>query len=143
MTLHFEILEEPTGKGRPIVTNSGHAFTPKRTVNYETRVQLEFQRQCPRQRFGDDQQLRMIIEAYYGVAKSDSKRKRQAKLDGMIRPTKKPDCDNVGKIIADALNGIAYRDDAQIVSMIVEKYYSAIPRVEVTIEEARHEGLLD
>lgn len=79
---------------------------------------------------------------YCALASSDSRKKRAAKLSGAIRPAKKPDCDNIGKIVADSLNGIAYKDDAQIVSMVIEKYYAEIPRVEVKITEVRqHEDL--
>ena len=53
---------------------------------------------------------------------------------GDIRPTKTPDYDNIGKIISDALNGVAYRDDAQIVEANISKYYSNLPRVEVMID---------
>ena len=53
---------------------------------------------------------------------------------GEIRPTVKPDWDNIGKIISDALNGIAYKDDAQVVSCTVEKRYSNTPCVEVWLE---------
>ena len=55
---------------------------------------------------------------------------------GIIRPTKKPDFDNIAKIICDALNGIAYKDDASIVSAIVEKYYADDdnPKVVATIQ---------
>lgn len=56
-------------------------------------------------------------------------------LDRKIRPTKKPDWDNIGKIICDSLNGVAYRDDAQIVDSMVRKFYSETPRVVVSIRE--------
>lgn len=56
-------------------------------------------------------------------------------LDHKIRPTKKPDFDNIGKVICDALNKIAYRDDSQIVDAQVRKFYSDRPRVVVTIME--------
>ena len=52
----------------------------------------------------------------------------------MTRPTKKPDLDNIIKAIADSLNGIAYKDDAQIVELKSKKFYSDTPRVEVTIK---------
>ncbi|WP_320408270.1 RusA family crossover junction endodeoxyribonuclease [Paraclostridium bifermentans] len=39
------------------------------------------------------------------------------------------------KAIADSLNGIAYKDDAQIVEVVSKKFYSERPRVEVTIED--------
>ena len=53
--------------------------------------------------------------------------------DGKIRPTKKPDADNIMKAVADALNGIAYKDDSQIVNVTIAKWYSDTPRVEVAI----------
>lgn len=152
--MKFSIPGEPTGKGRPRVVRNGaftRTYTPGKTATYENLVKLEYQRQCGAERFSDDAQLKMTVKAFYGLAVSDSKRKRRAKLNGAIRPTKKPDCDNVGKIIADSCNGLAYRDDCQIVEMIVEKHYAEIPRVEVEIveayidpfEEAQHETLCD
>lgn len=53
----------------------------------------------------------------------------------MIRPTKKPDTDNVLKVIADSLNQIAYKDDAQVVDASVRKFYSRNPRTVVCISE--------
>ena len=67
------------------------------------------------------------------IPKSVSKKKRGLMLEGMLRPTKKPDMDNVVKIIADSLNQIAYRDDTQIVDCQCRKFYSDDPRVEVRI----------
>lgn len=136
--MKFTIPGEPQGKGRPRVVRNGaftKTYTPEKTAAYENLVKLEFQRQCPGQYIADGPvNIRMVC--YYGLAKGDSRKKRQAKMDGAIRPTKKPDCDNVGKVVADSLNGIAYKDDAQIVSMTIDKYFAEIPRVEVTIEEA-------
>lgn len=136
--MRFTIPGEPQGKGRPRVVRNGaftRTYTPEKTASYENLVKLEFQRQCSGLYIGD-RPVSMKVVCFYGLASSDSKRKRQAKLDGAIRPTKKPDCDNVGKVVADSLNGIAYKDDAQIVSMTIDKYFAEIPRVEVTIEEA-------
>ncbi len=55
-------------------------------------------------------------------------------LNGIIRPTKRPDFDNIGKIICDSLNMIAYHDDSAIVDGRVRKFYSDVPRVEVIIK---------
>ena len=143
--MKFTIPGEPTGKGRPRVVKFGNrsmAFTPQKTVSYENLVKLEYQAQSEGECFGD-RQVRMNIKAYYGLPKSDSRNKRTAKLAGQIRPTKKPDIDNVYKIIADALNGIAYNDDSQIVSARIEKLYAETPHVDITIEEVQHETLFD
>lgn len=43
------------------------------------------------------------------------------------------DGDNLFKAITDALNGVAYFDDAQITRATIEKYQSAFPKVEVEI----------
>lgn len=78
--------------------------------------------------------VRLIVTAHFPIAASWSKKKQEAARLGEIRPTGKPDWDNAGKIISDALNGIAYRDDAQIVSATVEQFYSDRPRVDVRVE---------
>lgn len=54
-------------------------------------------------------------------------------------PYKKPDSDNIAKVVADALNGIAYDDDAQIADLTVIKRYTEDPCVKVTIEEISHD----
>ena len=61
------------------------------------------------------------------------KKKIELMEKGEIRPTIKPDLDNCVKIVADSLNGIAYKDDSQIVSVVADKYYSDTPRLELRI----------
>ncbi|NFS59368.1 RusA family crossover junction endodeoxyribonuclease, partial [Clostridium sporogenes] len=57
-------------------------------------------------------------------------------LLGIVRPTIKPDVDNIAKVILDSLNGLAYKDDKQIVTCGISKWYGEDPRVEVILEEA-------
>ena len=77
--------------------------------------------------------MSVTINAYFAIPKSFSKKKQQEAKDGLIRPTVKPDCDNIAKNINDALNGIVYPDDKQIIRLEVNKYYSENERVEVII----------
>lgn len=109
------------------------AYTPKKTKMYENLVKIEYERQCGRYKFPDDSMLDIRIFAYYGIPNSTPKKKRQGMVEGKIRPTKKPDFDNIAKIICDSLNGIAYKDDKMIVDGMFRKYYSEDPRVEVKI----------
>jgi len=141
MRAEFCIYGEPQGKGRPkFSTVNGHAraMTPDKTVLYENLVKTEYRNQSGK-RFPDDAMLDVRIFAYYSMPKSVSKKKRQAMLDKKLRPTKTPDFDNIGKVICDSLNGIAYRDDAQIVDAMVRKFYSDNPRVVVSISDIESE----
>ncbi len=140
MKIKFTILGEPQGKGRPRFANiNGKAITrtPDETVIYENLVVTEYRRQCGTARFPDTVPIDLRIRAYYSIPASASKKKQKQMEDGQIRPTKKPDWDNIGKIIADSLNKTAYRDDTQIVDAQVRKFYSNNPRVEVIMQDAQ------
>lgn len=131
--VQFIVPGGPVGKARPRMTRSGHAYTPEKTVSYENLVKMRFIEKYPDWvPVAGEAKIKLI--AYYPIPKSASKRKRIEMDIGTIRPTKKPDVDNIMKAIADALNGIAYVDDSQIVTAEVRKYYSATPRVEVEID---------
>ena len=131
--MKFDIPGEPMGKQRPRVTRYG-TYTPKKTVEYENWVKecycINTDRKCL------TGEIEAEMKVYMSIPKSTSKKKRQAMLEGEVRPTKRPDLDNIAKIILDSLNGIAYNDDKQVVSCKIEKWYGEVPRVEVTLEEA-------
>lgn len=139
--VRFSVLGEPKGKGRPRFTKNGHTYTPEVTVNYETLVACEYRRQCGEKRFGDDAMIGMRIVACYSIPKSTPLKRKRAMLDGLIRPTKKPDNDNIVKIVEDALNNVAYRDDKNVVDCIVQKYYSEQPKITVEIWNANYSKL--
>lgn len=130
----FEIKGQPMGKQRPKFTKVGKfakIYTPKETVNYETLVKLSYQQQC--KEYFDNQPLRVRIKAFYQIPKSYSFKKKMQCYDDKIKPTTKPDCDNIAKIICDALNTIAYDDDKQIIELTIEKHYGLEPMVLVAI----------
>lgn len=134
MVIRFTIPGEPKGKGRPRLGRSGHAYTPHDTAVYENLVKVCFKGEYPEfPPIGPDTGITVRITAYYGIPKSTSKKKRLAMLLEHLRPLKKPDCDNIVKIVCDALNGIAYHDDAQIYELYFIKKYSDTPRVEMSI----------
>ena len=138
MRIKFTALGEPQGKGRPIFSTYGgrvSARTPEKTVEYENRIMAVYRRANPGTKFPDGAMLDLRVVAFYGIPASASNKLRMAMLAGEVRPTKKPDADNILKAVADSLNGLAYRDDAQIVDTQVRKFYSAQPRIEVTIQE--------
>jgi Holliday junction resolvase RusA-like endonuclease len=131
-TIRFTVPGEPKSKLRHRTTNKGFNYTPKKTMEYENWV-----KQCYIIENGSkkvDGQIRATIRAYFTIPGSSSKKKKAQMVEGMLRPTKKPDTDNIAKAILDSLNSIAYDDDKSVVSLLVEKYYSESPRVEVVIE---------
>ncbi|MDD6796479.1 MAG: RusA family crossover junction endodeoxyribonuclease, partial [Clostridiaceae bacterium] len=82
--------------------------------------------------------IRATITAYYKIPKSYTKKRVQAIKEGLEYPQKKPDIDNCIKVILDALNGIAYEDDKQVVQVIaVKKWTEDIERVEFSLEEIK------
>ena len=132
----FTIEGEPQGKGRPrfsVVNGHVQTRTPDSTVIYENLVKLSYRYACKEPMYDKDTPLVVQIAAFYGIPKSASKKKRHEMQFEMIRPTKKPDIDNLCKVVMDSLNKIAYHDDAQVVQTTVSKYYSDYPRVSVKI----------
>lgn len=136
MTVQFTVLGKIKGKARPRMTKAGHTYTPSDTVTYEKAVQLMYKNQCKGIFFGDKQPIGIYIKAMFAIPKSYTKAKKELIQRGELLPTKKPDADNIAKIICDALNGIAYEDDVQIVNMYVDKVYtSGKERVDVWIRD--------
>lgn len=136
--MKFTIPGEPQGKARPRVVRNGdftRAYTPEKTASYENLVRLEYQSQCGNWFYDKEIPLAVTITAHFAPPASASKRKLAAMLDKLLFPMKKPDLDNVAKIVCDALNGIAYHDDAQIVTLHVRKLYAVMPKVDVEISE--------
>jgi Holliday junction resolvase RusA-like endonuclease len=133
MLVKFTIPGNPMGKQRARTLKTGRSYTPAETVNYETLVrQLYIAQNFSRQLAGE---IKGTITAYFPVPASASKKKREKMMSGEIRPTTKPDWDNIGKIICDSLNNLAYRDDSAIVECTVRKFYSDWPRVEIELWE--------
>jgi Holliday junction resolvase RusA-like endonuclease len=134
MQLQFIVPGEPQGKGRPRFGN-GRTYTPAKTVAYEqliARTAAEAMRHLPYEL--TDLPCYVRVDVYKGVPKSWSKAKRARALDGQEIPGK-PDLDNVAKGVLDAMNGVAYIDDTQVVRLLVQKQYSLEPRLVVTVKE--------
>ena len=137
--MRFEVLGKPQGKQRAKVSTFGgyaRAYTPEETVAYENRIMYAF-KQALNGKPSPYWETPVIVEirAFHGIPKSFSKKKRDEALNGKIRPQTKPDIDNVVKVVCDALNSVAYKDDTQVIKVVAEKYYADEPRVEVELNE--------
>ena len=136
MEITFTVPGKPVAKGRPKFSTAGgfvKTYTPAKTASYENLVKLMYTEAAKGKRFGDDEMLFVKIQAFFPIPSSASKTKKAEMLADHIRPIAKSDWDNIGKIICDALNGIAYKDDSRIVAGVVIKRYSETPGVIVHI----------
>lgn len=136
MTVSFTIPGPPKGKQRPRVVRKGkytRTYTPKQTVEYEKMVQACYEEQVGRAVLSIP--IRAIMVFYFPIPKSESKKRRELLSCEQTFHMKKPDIDNCIKIVTDALNGIAYKDDSAISEVIASKVYGKNPRVEVILEE--------
>ncbi|MDR1364369.1 MAG: RusA family crossover junction endodeoxyribonuclease [Oscillospiraceae bacterium] len=131
MKIKFTIQGDPRGKERPRVCfkhGKSFAYTPQRTSEYEENIRRSFKK-IINHKFERNIPLGIIITAYYPIPRHSSMKISKAMENDEILPTKKPDCDNVIKIILDALNKVCYEDDAQICNLKFEKHYSNMPSV--------------
>lgn len=125
----FFVNGEIVGKARPRVNTRTHqAYTPIKTKAYEAFLKRQFQ-----ERYGIirplDNPIKVEIIAIFGIPKSYSKRVRERMAAGIIKPNKKPDIDNISKIVLDAFNETVYKDDTQIIDLKVIKEYVKDPDV--------------
>jgi Holliday junction resolvase RusA-like endonuclease len=134
--LKFTVPGAPMGKGRPRVTTRGGKvatmYTPEKTVNYEGLVAHSAKVAMAGMTLMEGPAV-VHLEIVCPIPASWSKRKQLQAQNGEIKPTIKPDIDNVEKAIFDGLNGVVWRDDVQVVEVIKRKCYGGIPGVSVTI----------
>lgn len=122
MRVELTIPGEPQGKARAKIfrnkNGAAHGVTPDSTVLYENLIKLTYGKRPLL-----DGPIGMELTAFYRVPKSASKANKVLMTSGALRPCKKPDTDNIIKVVSDALNGHAYRDDAQVVEVTAVKLY--------------------
>lgn len=129
-------LIEPKPKERPrgtIINGHVRIYTPQTTEKYEKQVRTAWIRENGEIPIDGP----VVVRVHLGmkIPRSTTKTKKALMLARKERPTVKPDADNCAKSILDALNGVAYRDDNQIVDLIVRKFYTEIPCIKVVVSE--------
>jgi len=133
----FEVSGNPKGKGRPRFARRGNfvkTYTDSKTADYEAQI-----REAATRAMGSTEPLETPTSVYLyiriPVPASASKTAKKAMLSGGVRPTKKPDIDNIAKAYLDSMNGIVYLDDTQVISLHCTKVYSVEPGVNIMVRE--------
>jgi len=133
----FKVDANPVGKQRARYAKRGNfvqTYTPDKTRNYETLI-----KEAAIEAMGSSEPLETPVTLYLyiraPIPKSLPKKRIEACLNGLEKPIKKPDASNVLKSVEDAMNGVVYKDDSQIVNIHVSKVYSSVSGVDVCIKE--------
>ena len=143
--IYFIVEGRVQPKQRPRVyrnryTGQVHTLTPQATVDYENKVKASFYEACDGEKFFLTGAVQLTVNVYVKIAKSTPKKTREKMLTGELKPiTRTGDLDNLFKAISDALNGVAYDDDSQIIDATIRKFYGEQARAEITIREVTNE----
>jgi Holliday junction resolvase RusA-like endonuclease len=130
----FTVNSRPVAKAR--ARNGKHGYyTPSKTTNFEGLVAKEAIQAMKGKELLEGG-LKAIIWAQFKPAKSWTKRRTEAALNGEIAHTSKPDVDNIGKAVLDAMNSIVYSDDSSIDRLEIRKSYGLEDAVSVFVEAA-------
>lgn len=145
ISVELNILGDPMGKQRPRYSSYGgfvRTYTPQKTINYESLIAYAYNQKYGKLMFDKNIPIKATITAYFGLSKTDYGKKglnKSGKEKMEIGyAMKKPDIDNIVKVVLDALNSICFVDDNQISCVVSNKLYTLeTPRVEIKLESLR------
>lgn len=130
--LVFEVPGKVRGKGRPRFMRNGHTYTDSKTVEYERLIKASY---LKRTSYISQKSIRMSMYVCFAPNKTDTKKNRALKLLNSLWPSKKPDVDNVIKVVLDALNKVAYQDDTQVNEVHVIRHFDEKERLIICLKE--------
>ena len=136
--MNFIVEGKPQGKARARTfydkrVGKMRSITPEQTKSYEDLIRWSYK--AVGGKYLGEKTLQVDIQAFYPIPKSFNRAKTNAAQSAFLRPTTKPDCDNIIKVVLDALNGVAYYDDKQVICVSCNKYYGETGYIKITIEE--------
>ncbi|MFC2343090.1 MAG: RusA family crossover junction endodeoxyribonuclease [Negativicutes bacterium] len=127
------ILGEPVAQGRPRFSRQGgfvKAYDPAKSRDYKSYVRMIAAQNAPAEPVTGA--VILSLKIYRSIPKTMPKYKRELAVAGRLRPVTKPDVSNVLKGVEDALKGLWYADDSQIVGYgEMGKWYAECPRIEI------------
>lgn len=128
VTFGFTVEGPPVGKGRPRFSKRGRfvkVYTPKETLAAEERIRVAWREAGSQTVEGAFQ---VVVEAFHGRPDGHYLTDGVSlSAEGRRHPfpeNRKPDLDNVLKLVLDALNGHAYKDDVAAVKESCRRSWS-------------------
>ena len=116
---------DPVPKGRPRFTRTGHAFTDKKTLQAEAAIRNAALAEWGKKPF--EGAVELVIQFTFKKPKSNKKNLH----------TQRPDLDNCAKLVSDAINGIAFVDDSQVISLACTKGWGETGKIVLVVDEVR------
>ncbi|RUL56477.1 RusA family crossover junction endodeoxyribonuclease [Lysinibacillus antri] len=134
--IQFEIPGDVQAQQRPKFSRAGNgvkAVDPQESRDYKSFVRLVASQHAPDVLITEP--IKLTIDVYRKIPK-DKQTGPKMKLigEGKLRPTTKPDIDNLAKGIKDGLSKVLWHDDSQVIELVARKWYSENPRAVVTVE---------
>lgn len=134
--IQFEIPGDVQAQQRPKFSTFGKrvkAIDPKESRDYKSFVRLVASQYAPDTLITEP--IKLTVDVYRKIPK-DKQTGPKMKLirEGKLRPTTKPDVDNLVKSIKDGLSKVLWYDDSQVIELVARKWYSENPRAVVTVE---------
>jgi len=131
----FVVYGEPVAQGRgraTVVNGKVIVYDPAKSREFKRLVKYVAQAHVPENLITSA--IILTVRAYISIPKNFSKKKRELALSGELRPVTKPDIKNIIAGVEDALEGVIYKNDSQIVEYGASgKWYGDPPRVEVEL----------
>lgn len=138
----FLVIEgKPVPQGRPRFASVNgrfiHAYDPRKSVAYKNLIQWHVRAFMGRNPtfMPLEENVFMDLKVFRPIPGSFSKKKEAAIGEGKLYPNTKPDTDNYVKAVLDACNGLVFHDDSSVIGILARKYYSALPRIELSLYE--------
>lgn len=130
--IRLEIFGEPVAQGRPRAFRRGNfigMYDPKKSSTWKDSVRMQAIAKKTEMLSGA-----IYMETTFYLTRPKSLPKK------VVYHVKKPDVSNLVKAIEDALKGICYHDDSQIVRSVITKEYTTInPGVVIVLKELEQE----
>lgn len=127
----FKVNGQPKGKRIPRFTKNGHVYTPESTRIYEEEIKIRYKEKYKNEMLDGNIAVEVFINkkpaSYLGIREYNKLLGKYCNI--------KPDTDNVVKAVLDALNGVAYADDKNVVEIYAVKKYASESSVVIRLYE--------
>lgn len=139
LDLVFLMDENPKASSRPRAGFKGRVvYEAANDKKFKAQLRAYLEEQLPKNWRIAEGVVEMSISVYRRSLQSFNKNEMLLAELGLMQPLKKPDSDNYAKMVLDAFNAVLYLDDGQNSTLVVQKFYSVQPRIEINLRYSQN-----